>query len=87
MIDVSVFKKGFIPPRKFVKMFGDLDYTAKVVYEGNMSKQFCLDVYEGKYPVVEGIVCKGDNWTAKVKTQAYLERLKGKFGNDWEKFE
>ena len=42
-----------------------------------MSREFINDVRDGKYPVYEGVVCKGDDWTAKIKTIEYLERLRG----------
>lgn len=48
-----------------------------MIYEGNMSREFINDVRDGKYPVYEGVVCKGDDWTAKIKTIEYLERLRG----------
>jgi hypothetical protein len=85
LFDVSVYKKGFIEPRKFVKMFGACPWTAKVVYEGNMNIPFIEDIRNGKYPVYEGVICKGDGWSAKIKTLEYLERLKNTFPDTWEK--
>lgn len=87
LFDVSVYKKGFYPARKFVKMFNQYPFMADVVYEGNMNMPFIHDIQNSKYAVYEGVVCKGDGWNAKIKTNTYLERLKGKFGNDWEKYE
>lgn len=75
LFDVFVFKKGFVPPRQFVKLFNRHDWCTDVIYEGNMSREFIDDVRNGKYPVYEGVVCKGDDWTAKIKTVQYLERL------------
>ena len=86
LIDVSVYKKGFIEPRQFRKMFGDKEWTAKVIYEGNMNSQFIEDVRHGAYPVYEGVVCKGNDWVSKIKTFEYLNRLKNRFGDDWEKY-
>lgn len=86
LFDVSVYKKGFYPPRKFVKMFNQFPFMANIVYEGNMNMPFIQDIQNGKYPVYEGVVCKGIDWSAKIKTLAYLDRLKGRFGNDWEKY-
>jgi hypothetical protein len=76
LFDVFVFKKGFIPPKQFAKLFGRQDWCAEVVYEGNMSREFIEDVRNGKYPVYEGVICKGEDWTAKVKTLDYLNRLR-----------
>lgn len=76
LFDVFVFKKGFIPPKQFVKLFGKQEWAAEVVYQGNMNQQFIDDVRNGKYPVYEGVICKGEDWVAKVKTIEFLERLK-----------
>jgi hypothetical protein len=62
-----------------------------VVYEGKLTGKFTEDVREGKYDVDEGVVCKGgsdadDLWMVKVKTYAYLERLKQAFADRWEDY-
>lgn len=80
MIDINVHRKGLMPARDFIKIFGHLS-IAEVIYDGNFNKQFVEDVQEGKYNVVEGIVAKGGNsakdfWMRKVKTKTYLEKLK-----------
>ena len=78
-----------MPPETFVDDFGTLD-IAQVIYTGRLTGKFINDVREGKYNVAEGVVCKGieDNshWMVKIKTNAYLERLKEAFGNDWESY-
>lgn len=84
LFDVSIYKKGFIPPRQFLELFGDFDFCAKAVYEGNMSNQFINDVKMGMYPVYEGVICKGVNWSAKIKTLHYLQRLKNTNPQQWE---
>ena len=48
-------------------------------------------VRKGKYGVGEGVICKGgrggtDRWMAKIKTYAYLERLKRTFAERWEDY-
>jgi hypothetical protein len=90
LFDVLADQFGLVGPRQFVDDFGHL-HTARVVYEGTFTGQFAEDVRRGKYGVVEGVVCKGggggeDLWLAKVKTYAYLERLKKAFGEKWEEF-
>lgn len=76
LFDVFVFKKGFIPPKQFVKLFGKKEWCAEVVYEGNMNIEFIRDVQSGKYPVYEGVICKGEDWMTKIKTIKFLERLR-----------
>jgi hypothetical protein len=61
------------------------------VYQGRFTGNLTEDVRAGKYPVAEGVVIKGgsggaDVWMAKVKTNAYLERLRQAFGENWEDY-
>lgn len=83
LLDVFLFKRGFIKPREFVKMFRGQAYTPTVIYEGNLNKQFVLDVRSGLYPVDEGVVCKGDDFMVKIKTEAYFKKLYEGFNEAW----
>lgn len=83
LLDVFLFKKGFIPPRQFVKMFGEKEYAPEIIYEGNLNKQFIMDVRSGKYPVDEGVICKGDDFMVKIKTDAYFAKLRNQFDDNW----
>jgi hypothetical protein len=90
LFDVSVHKKGFLPADEFRRLFGHLA-IAEVVYEGTLTEAFIRDVREGKYPVREGVVCKGlvgraphGIWRRKIKTLAYLAELKERFAVDWQ---
>lgn len=79
--DINIYKKGLMPSREFLKLFGHLDIP-EVIYEGNLNKQFVLDVENGLYNINEGVVCKGGNkqnnmWMRKIKTIEYLNKLKG----------
>lgn len=92
MFDVNVHKKGLIPPRDFVNIFSHLPIV-KVVYEGVLDGAFIEDVREGRYPVFEGVVCKGLQgrpphgiWMTKIKTAVYLAELKIRFAEEWEKY-
>lgn len=87
LIDVSVYKKGFLLPQQFVDLFADQPWAAKLVYSGLMNQEFIDSVRHSKPPILnEGVVCKGDTWNAKIKTFAYLNKLKNRFGDDWEKY-
>jgi hypothetical protein len=82
--------QGIVPPEQFVQDFGDLP-SARVVYRGKLTGQFVEAVRAGKYDVAEGVVCKGGNepdqlWMVKIKTNAYLTRLKQAFQDDWENY-
>ena len=81
---------GMVGPEQFVRDFGEVG-VARVVYRGRLTGQFAEDVRRGKYGVAEGVVCKGgtggaDVWMVKIKTYAYMERLKQAFRERWEDF-
>ena len=91
LFDVEVEPTGLLGPRQFVDDFGTLPAAARVVYEGRLTGRFADDVRAGKYGVAEGVVCKGgtggpDLWMAKIKTDAYLDRLKRAFADRWEDY-
>lgn len=86
LFDVFLFQKGFIPPKKFVAMFGDLPQTAEVVYEGNVTKQLVMDVKKGKFKVDEGLILKGADFMVKVKTDEYFRRLRHKYPERWQEY-
>jgi hypothetical protein len=86
LFDVYLFKKGLMKPRQFVKTFGGLPYVAEVVYDGNINQSFVQGVRAGEYPVWEGVVCKGDNFMFKVKTDAYLRKLRQVYPQRWNQF-
>jgi len=90
LFDVWAEGFGLVGPRLFVGDFGHLP-VARVVYEGKLTGKFADDVRTGKYGVAEGVVCKGgsggpDLWMVKIKTHAYLERLKQAFADRWEDY-
>ena len=90
LFDVLAEPFGMIGSHQFVADFGHLP-IARVVYEGKLTGKFAEDVRVGKYDVTEGVVCKGgvggsDVWMVKVKTYAYLERLKLAFADRWEEY-
>jgi len=79
LFDVFVFKKGFIAPKKFVQLWGNESYAAQVKYEGNMNLSFVDSVRENIIiQGYEGVVCKGDNWSAKIKTNQWMAELRAR---------
>ena len=80
---------GFLAPDLFVDHFSDAP-IARVVYRGKLTGKFTMDVREGRFDVAEGVVCKGgstgDVWMVKIKTNAYMNRLKESFASDWENY-
>jgi hypothetical protein len=97
LFDVLVGHKNefFVKPYDFIKTFGEIVETPRVVYCGNLNDQFIQDVRENKFGLKEGVICKGTvthgayrgkQWMCKIKTQEYLNKLKNKFGDEWEKY-
>jgi len=90
LFDVWIEQFGMIGPKQLLADFGHLN-TARSVYEGKITGQFVEDVRSGKYQVQEGVVCKSgkggaDVWMVKIKTRAYMERLKRAFAGEWENY-
>ena len=88
LIDLSA-GDDLIDPERFVADFAGLG-TARVVYRGRLTGRFADDVRRGRYGVAEGVVCKAGagphRWMAKIKTNAYMERLKRAFAERWEDY-
>tara|TARA_Y100000310_G_scaffold340961_1_gene438528 strand:- start:4724 stop:5332 length:609 start_codon:yes stop_codon:yes gene_type:complete len=89
LFDVNYKGRGMVGPSDFVKIFGKLKIP-EVIYEGKMNQQFVDSVRAGDYDLNEGVVCKGLSswtlWMAKIKTEAYLQRLKNAFKDNWMQF-
>jgi len=83
LFDIFLFKTGFVAPKQFVQVYGSLPQAAEIIYEGNLNKQFILDVKSGLYPVFEGVVAKGADFMIKIKTDAYFEKLRNKYAERW----
>lgn len=85
----------FLKPQDFIKLAGDSIEIPRVVFQGNFGPQLIQDVREDKFDTNEGVICKGTEylgnysgkiWMAKIKTQKYLDKLKNRFNDEWEKF-
>jgi hypothetical protein len=88
LFDVDQYKKGFVPPPQFVDDFGQLDIP-RIVYEGDLTKQFIEDVQNNIYNLDEGVICKGvvenrklnNLYYCKIKTRLWLETLKARYAD------
>jgi hypothetical protein len=91
IIDVSLNKK-IISPQQLIYDFEEYAYLeiAKTIYCGKYTGQFVEDVRKGKYPVNEGVVVKGvvdgQVYMTKIKTDAYMKRLKTEFKDNWKNY-
>lgn len=89
LFDVHMFKKGFIPPKDFIKIFDNFEHCAELVYQGNLNQDYIKEIQINQaMKFKEGVICKGvvkgQVEMTKIKTNAWLEMIKGKFEN-WEK--
>jgi hypothetical protein len=87
LFDVCINKKGLLAPYDFEKYYGNLDFSAKAIYEGNLNKTFIDNVRNNKYNLNEGVVCKGvlnkRIWMTKIKTLEYKEKLLRVYKDNW----
>lgn len=89
IIDIKV-NDLIIPPNTLVRVYSHSFDVARVVYSGKFTGQFVEDVRNGKFKVNEGVVCKGIHknilYMCKIKTNAYMEKLKTEFKNNWKDY-
>ena len=89
LIDVNLHKRGFVSADEFIDHFGHLGIP-RVVHRGELTREFIEDVRADTFGTGEGVVCKGGEghgrWMAKVKTDAYLQRLRAFFHDDWRRY-
>ncbi len=91
LFDICVYKKGFILPKDFLDKTKNIDIKIQklLAYE-HLDKDFIQDVKNGKIDGMsfEGVVCKGKYitpgmpWMIKIKTFAWINKVKEKYGND-----
>ena len=93
LLDVATFGRGLVPPDEFLAMFGHLD-TARVLYQGDVDREFVARVRAGGFPGLsgEGVICKSAVLEKrmpvmfKIKTHAWLDRLRDQCAGDEELF-
>lgn len=90
LFDVDIHRRGILGPEEFQSSFGHLP-VVETIYKGILTDEFVQDVREGKYNVNEGVICKFGSGhklqTCKIKTLAYLQKLKEKFAERWKEYE
>jgi hypothetical protein len=90
LIDVQINDK-ILPPEEFLQDFDNFkSQMPKVIFKGKFTGQLFVDVRKNKYNLKEGVVVKGvvgdQVYMAKIKTEAYLERLKKEFKDNWKEY-
>jgi hypothetical protein len=83
LFDVAPYKKGILPPKEFLELFGELK-IASLLYVGNANHPFVDSVKDGTLQGLscEGVVCKTKNpkngyppLMFKIKTLQWIQRL------------
>ena len=83
LIDVDENKKGYVPPVQFYKDFKDIGIP-KIIYDGNLNREFVQKIKQNEYHLSEGVVCKGlipnkkenNFFYCKIKTDDWFEILR-----------
>jgi len=82
IFDIFVYKKDYLPPSEFIKIFGDLD-ICQPYYNGEFTNEF-IDKIENNLSLKEGVVCKGTQdkrvFMFKIKTHKWLQKTKELYG-------
>jgi len=87
LLDVNVYKKGFLPPNEFVRTFKDVDIP-RLLRRGNVNATFEEEVRSGTLEgmTFEGVVCKAmvkrKFWLFKIKNRAWIDKLKERCDGD-----
>jgi len=82
IFDINLYKKGFLSPAEFFDIF----YIGRpaLVKVGEFEEQFVKEIENNKYNLQEGVVCKGMDegkvFMFKIKTQAWLDKVKKMYG-------
>ena len=84
---MNPFKRGILPPQKFLKLFGDLDIP-NLVYRGKVNNSFIQSVRsrQVKGMTFEGVVCKG-TWRDqiimfKIKSKDWINKVKEEYNHN-----
>jgi len=89
IFDIVQFQKGFISPKDFVSNFSHL-HIPDLVYKGILDVNFINNVKDNVYGLKEGVMAKGVRktkgndivWISKIKTNDWIDRLRGEFGEN-----
>lgn len=88
LFDVHVYKKGLLLPQDFLKLVEDQVETPELLHFGKATAPFIESVKKSTLEgmTFEGVVCKGERKKLpvffKVKSDAWLQRLKTKCGGN-----
>jgi len=85
LIDVSLYKKGFMRPQEFLEAFSGKVPTPTLIHAGTVTQELVGAIHDGLLLGVtfEGVVCKGAPLKKgypphmfKIKSRAWIEKVK-----------
>ena len=85
LFDIDRYKHLMIPPNQFCDDFGHTGIP-KIVYEGNLNREFISQIKSNHFGLKEGVICKGvienkknhNLFYCKVKTDEWFDRLRSR---------
>ena len=92
LFDVLIPKQGIIDTRDFLKTFGHLDIP-RIIHQGKVNKQLIEQIWNDEIEGItfEGVVCKtnirGSNYSFKLKTKKWMDKLREYCSKEDENFE
>ena len=88
LIDANPYKKGILPPKDFISLFGDFN-PAPCLYQGYCDNDFVQSVRNSSLEGMgsEGVVCKTAKLMFKIKADSWYARLKEHCGDNEKLFE
>lgn len=86
LFDIAPYKKGILPPKELFALLEQDDQIefAPLLFKGHITPPIESMIRESKLPgmTFEGVVCKSDHQMFKIKSHAWLQKLKDKCGPD-----
>lgn len=83
LIDINIYKKGFISPKEFIKI--PVDLRAELIYHGQITPDIITKIKQGTFDGMtkEGVICKANNpknkhnpIMFKIKSDLWINKLK-----------
>lgn len=90
LLDVDIFKQGFLTPNQFIRSFENEVEIPKFIHHGKANHEVEQCIREGRFPGAsfEGVVCKSTppkKWALpilfKIKNQAWIDKVKERYGS------
>lgn len=91
LIDVEIYKEGFLSPNTFLKLFQHSVEIPKFIYYGKINSEVEAKIRAGLFQGAsfEGVVCKAapsKKWSLpimfKVKNQAWIDKVKARYASN-----